>query len=152
MTWGAVVLAMLAAAPASPGPGRRSTGERPPQHRTADLSVLAVRDLSRVQGAWRSGAAPRAPEVDRSGTPACAGEVCQPRVSIPGQQAALRGSRSEAALAFFARCPFEPVSRAARFVVERNLRVDYYPASGPIPDRGWGRLVLSLRWRLGAAD
>ena len=152
MTCCAVILAMLAGAPALLGPGRRSTGERPPPHRTPDLSVLDVRDLSRMQVAWRSGAALRAPGGDRSGAPACAGEVCQPRVSIPGQQAAFRGSRSEAALAFFARCPFEPISRAARFVVDRNLRVDYYPASGPIPDRGWGRLVLSLRWRLGAPD
>ncbi len=149
MTCCAVLLAFLAGAPGLLGGGHRRAGEDPPPHRLADPGALVARQGAALQASWLPQAVSLVQGRERTAGPACAAEVCQqPQFVIPGLHA-IRGSRTEAVLAFLSRSSFEPVSRAARFVAERNLRVDFYPASGHA-ERGWGHLVVSLRWRLGA--
>ncbi len=149
MTCCAVLLAFLAGAPALLAGGHHRAGEDPPSHRLPAPGALVARRGAALQASWRPGPIPYVPERDRAAGAACTAEVCQqPRLVIPGLQPAIRGSRTEAVLAFLSRSSFEPVARAARFVADRNLRVDFYPASGHA-ERGWGHLVVSLRWRLG---
>lgn len=152
MTACAALLALLVTAPALVGPGRRDPGQCPLPQRVPDPSVPSVRRGAGVQAAWRPGATHSASEGDRPGAAACAGDVCQPRVAIPGRQPGLRASRTDAVLALLSRSPLEPVSRVARFLADGNVRVDFSPALGHAPERGWGHLVVSLRWQLGASS
>lgn len=116
--------------------------------RAPELSLFARRMPSppAAGGPWLSGArdagrGPRRP-------PICAGDVCQPRVAVPGLEPSFRGGRTDAVLAMLAGVPFPAVSKVARTI--SNVRVDYSPA-GAAGERGWGKLVVSLRWRIDAS-
>lgn len=149
----AALLALVASTPALLAAGRRDAGEHQLSRRSFDPRPRAARSVAGLQAMWRASALLSAPSRDTPRASACPGDACQaPRVQIPGQVSAIRGSRTEAILAALSRSHFEPVSRAARFVADRNLRIDFYPASGSLPERGWGHLVVSLRWRFGASD
>lgn len=119
------------------------------RHRSPELSLF-VRRAPAPEGPapWLtppggSARASRAP-------PVCVADVCQPRISIPGIEPSFRsGSRTDAALAMLAGSPLGVVSRAARAL--SNVRLDYSPTVGVAGERGWGKVVLSLRWRIDAA-
>ncbi len=148
MTCCAALLALLAAT-AAPGGGPRphDPEARARPHRLPDASLLAVRRVLGALDAWRAGAVPPAPRRARPGAPGCAGDQCQPQVHASGLQPRLGVSRTEAILASLSRSPLVPVAEAARFFVERNLRIDYFPG-GATSERAWGRVMFSLRWQL----
>jgi hypothetical protein len=93
---------------------------------------------------------PRGAERGPRLPPVCAGDVCQPRVAVPGLEPSFRsGNRTDAVLAMLAGSPFHAVSKVARAV--SNVRLDYSPANNVAGDRGWGKVVVSLRWRIDAS-
>ncbi|WP_242344490.1 hypothetical protein [Anaeromyxobacter terrae] len=88
--------------------------------------------------------------------PACVGDVCQPRVSVPGYEPRLssRGRRTELAAHLLARAHIEPLASVAHFLAVTGIRLDFTPAvldtglsRGP---EGWGHAQLMLRWRIDA--
>lgn len=90
------------------------------------------------------------------GAPACVGDVCQPRVAVPGYEPKLssRGKRTELAAHLLDRAHLEPLASISHFLVATGLRFEFTPAA---LDRstpragGWGRAQLSLRWRVDAS-
>ena len=88
--------------------------------------------------------------------PACRGEFCQPRVSIPGRDASFdtKGKRTELALAAIDRLQLGAVSTVARAVNTAGVRVDYVPpqidAWSGGRGGGFGKLAVAVRWRLDA--
>lgn len=126
-------------------PAGARIARRPP-----DLSLFVRRGPAAPTGAvpWLTtpGGAERGPRRP----PVCAGDVCQPRVAVPGLEPSFRsGSRTDAVLAMLAGSPFHAVSRVARTI--SNVRLDYSPANNAAGDRGWGKVVVSLRWRIDAS-
>jgi hypothetical protein len=92
-----------------------------------------------------------------AGMPACFGEICQPRVSVPGFEPSIsRAKRGELVLRILARSPVAPIASIAETIASSNLWLEFTP--GPLqtgPQRtgsGWGRVVVSLRWHLDAAN
>ncbi len=142
-------LVMAGSAQAGDAP-RRGSGWA--SHRSrADLSVFVPHGAG-AAAAWLAGGMPAGPARGRrAAAPACAADVCQPLVSVPGHEPKFRGGRTDVVLALLSRSPLRPVSRMARSVADSNLRVDFSPSFGQ-SDRGWGRLVVSLRWRLDATN
>lgn len=128
---------------------RREAGVR--RHRGSDLSVYVPRGAG-TPAAWLASGMPARLGRDRRGAPVCAGEVCQPRVAVPGHDPKFRGGRTDVVLALLSRSPLRPVSKVARYVADSNVRVDFSPSLGQTSERGWGRLVVSLRWRLDASN
>ena len=103
--------------------------------------------------AWLAGGMPAGELRPRRAAPVCAGEVCQPRVAVPGHDPTFRsGSRTDVVLALLSRSPLSPVSQVARYVAGSNVRVDFSSSLGQSGERGWGRLVVSMRWRLDASN
>lgn len=135
----------VTSARADGAPTPTEVGARPAR-RAPDLSLF-VRRAPGASSPWLT--PPAVPERGRRGAPVCAGDVCQPRVAIPGIEPGFRGSRTDAVLAMLAGSPFNPVSKAARTL--SNVRIDYSPATSSSGERGWGRVVLSLRWRIDAS-
>ncbi|BDG01051.1 hypothetical protein [Anaeromyxobacter oryzae] len=86
------------------------------------------------------------------GTPACLAEVCPaPSFAVPGGAApGERIRRGEVLLGLLARSRFGPLATIASRVAESNVRLDYAPARAGGEPRGWGQVVVSLRWRLDA--
>lgn len=145
---GLVMLCLFTTWPASADDAaRRGAGVRRP--RGPDLSVYVPRGAG-SPAAWLAGGMPAGGARSRRGAPACAGEVCQPRVAVPGHDPQFRGGRTDVVLALLARSPLRPMSKVARYVASSNVRVDFSPSLGQSSERGWGRLVVSLRWRLDA--
>lgn len=112
-----------------------------------DLSLF-VRRAPETAAAWVT--PPSGSARSGRGPPVCVADVCQPRISVPGIEPNYRsGSRTDAVLAMLAGSPFGAVSRVARAL--SNVRLDYSPTMGVAGERGWGKVVLSLRWRIDAA-
>lgn len=90
--------------------------------------------------------------------PPCSGDVCQPRVSVPGYEPKLelRGKRTELFLALLDRVHIEPIASLAWAVAATGVRLDYTPAAmnGPntLARGGWGRFQVWLSFRLDAAN
>ncbi len=101
---------------------------------------------------------PGAVVVSRAaGAPPCSGEVCQPRVAVPGYepQYTIRGKRTELTLMVLDRLALEPLATVARFVARAGIRLDYTPrqldlTEGPGSRSGWGKAQVLVRWRLDA--
>ncbi|HTP50992.1 MAG TPA: hypothetical protein VMK42_09855 [Anaeromyxobacteraceae bacterium] len=92
-------------------------------------------------------------DADGRGSSACYLDVCQPAVALPGQEARfdVRGRRTELALSMLASLNAEPFSGVARSIALAGVRLDYLPPqmdSGP--HTGFGKVNLSVRWRLDA--
>lgn len=80
----------------------------------------------------------------------CFADVCEGAVSVPGFEGrGYRPRRSELFLKLLARAPFPRVAAVASYLAESNVQLDYRPG-GTGRERGWGRVVVSLRWRLDA--
>jgi hypothetical protein len=103
----------------------------------------------------------RAPGADLSreqGPPSCSGEVCQPRVAVPGQDPrfSTRGRRTDLALSMLQRTRIDPVVAMARLLAVTGLRLDYSPAhldpGRGLARNGWGEVMFGVRWRLDAAN
>lgn len=143
----AVAVSWLLGAPPARADGPPvAPGVRLLRHGSPDLSLF-MRRAPGVSAAWvtppGAGRGSRAP-------PVCVADVCQPRIAVPGiEQGARSGSRTDAALAMLAGSPLGAVSRVARAL--SNVRLDYSPSLGVPGERGWGRVVLSLRWRIDAS-
>ena len=91
--------------------------------------------------------------------PPCAGDVCQPRVSVPGFEPKLemRGKRTELFLALLDHVHFEPIATLAWAIAATGVRLDYTPGAmsdGPNSSArgGWGRFQVYLSFRLDAAN
>lgn len=152
-----VLLCMLTARVALAGDApRRTAGFGFHRQRTPDLSVFVPYGAG-AAAAWLEGGMPAVYDGPRrtrraSGAPACAAEVCQPRVAVPGHEPRFRGGRTDVVLALLSSTPLRPVSALARRMADSNVRVDFSPNLGGSGDRGWGRLVVTLRWRLDATN
>jgi hypothetical protein len=97
------------------------------------------------------------PPSDAPEPPPCVGEVCQPRVAVPGHDPvySIRGKRTELAVTYLRRLDLEPVATVASWLAVTGVRLDFTPPQfepGKIPvgHAGWGRLTVWLRWRLDA--
>ncbi len=118
--------------------------------RAADLSVRAYegapaapRGPLALDGGPRSGQAP----------PPCAGDVCQPAVEVPGVELRpSRPSRNELVLGYLSRAHVEPFATVLRAIVESGLNLDYTPPMFDGGIRGWGSVMLRLKWRLDARN
>ncbi len=99
---------------------------------------------------------PPARDVARSGAPACAGDVCQPAVAVPGYEPSYgRVHRSEAVVAVLAHAHVEPLATMGWALVATGLRFDYTPVAFDGPSsggHGWGSVWLRLRVRLDARN
>jgi hypothetical protein len=87
--------------------------------------------------------------------PACIGDTCQPRVSVPGfeQRIDMRGKRTELFVAALERMDAGIVATVARSMAVAGVRLEYRPPQlqQALPGRpGAGRLELLVRWRLDA--
>lgn len=153
------LLCLFTARPAQAGDAaRRGPGAGLHRPRTPDLSVFVPHGAGAgAAAAWlaggvAAGGVPSDRGRGRRAAPACAGDVCQPRVAVPGHEPRFRGGRTDVFLALLSRSPLRPVSAIARQVADSNLRVDFSPSFGQSSERGWGRVVVSLRWRLDASN
>lgn len=144
---GLVLLCLFTAWPASAADAARRAGGA--RRHPADLSVYVPRGAG-TAAAWLAGGMRAGVERSRRGAPACAGEVCQPRVAVPGHDPKFRGGRTDVVLALLSRSPLSPMSKMARYMASSNVRVDFSPNLGQSSERGWGRLLVTLRWRLDA--
>jgi hypothetical protein len=142
-----VVAAALVAATAGASPGAPPPGRRGPVR--ADLAVRA-----RPIAADAALGAADGPRAGAPGAPPCLGEVCQPRVSVPGFDPTYeRPSRTELALSYLDRVRLEPFATIAWALLVTGLRVDWNP---PILDgasqapSGWGSVFVRVRLRVDA--
>ena len=100
----------------------------------------------------------RAAPADVGGPPAGVGDVCQPRVSVPGYEPRLsvRGKRTEFAAHLLDRANLEPLASISHFLVTTGLRLEFTLAAlhrnptMPSSGAGWGQVQLTLRWRIDA--
>lgn len=93
------------------------------------------------------------PASDPSSPPPCLGDVCQPRVSVPGYEPRYgRLHRSELFVLALQRAHVEPIATLVWALVATGLRFDYTPVVFDGPNsggHGWGSVFLRLRLRLG---
>lgn len=141
-----VLLLWLAGTTAAWADDAQRLGGRPFRARTPDLSLFTRQGTGSPAMSLPRGVALRAERARARGGPVCAGDVCQPQVDVPGLRTSFRASRTDAVLAVLSHTRLGPLSRTARFVAASNVRVDYSPGT-PDGQRGWGRVVVSLRWR-----
>ncbi len=133
----------------------------PPTTAVAELSHAAFRpapDLSihlrpeaarpAFLGADASG------QAERGAPPPCLGDVCQPRVSVPGYEPRYgRAHRSELFVLALERAHLEPFATIGWALVATGLRFDYTPVAFDGPNsggHGWGSVFLRLRVRMDA--
>jgi hypothetical protein len=130
------------------------TGALPASQAPPDLSIRPWHELG---PAWTSpgtasGAAPAS-----SGPvtpPPCAGDVCQPRVSVPGLEPRFsRPSRTELAVVYLERARLEPFATLGWLLLTTGLRFDYAPpefdGASQTPTR-WGSVFLRVKFRVDA--
>jgi len=142
-----LALALGAPAPSASGVAALSrTALRP----HADLA-LRLR-----AGPLSGGALAAAPGARRGadGPPPCLGDVCQPRVSVPGYDPGYsRPHRSELFVLALTRAHIEPIATIAWALASTGLRFDWTPVAMDGPNsggHGWGSVFLRLRLRLDA--
>jgi hypothetical protein len=101
-------------------------------------------------------ATPVGPRRDRSRPPPCLGEVCQPRVSVPGFEPGYgRAHRSELFVLALTRAHVEPLATIAWALTATGLRLDWTPVAFDGPNaggHGWGSVFLRLRLRIDAEN
>ncbi|HEY7724569.1 MAG TPA: hypothetical protein VH880_04500, partial [Anaeromyxobacteraceae bacterium] len=102
------------------------------EHRPPDLRLEAARGpaepaapparLEAASDPRREAAAPPAP---------CAGDVCQPRVSVPGYEPrfSTSGLRTRLTVSALDALRIEPVATVARWLEATGVRLDYTPAA-----------------------
>lgn len=92
--------------------------------------------------------------LDLAVSPPCLGDVCQPRVSVPGYEPRyLRPSRTEFAALALERAHLEPFATIGWALVATGIRLDYTPVALDGPNsggHGWGSAFLRLRLRMDA--
>lgn len=86
--------------------------------------------------------------------PPCLGDVCQPRVSVPGYEPRYdRPRRTEMVVLALERARLEPFATIGWALVTTGIRLDYTPAvlQGPNSGgHGWGAVSLRFRLRMDA--
>lgn len=86
--------------------------------------------------------------------PPCLGDVCQPRVSVPGHEPRYeRPHRTEAVVLALERARLEPFATIGWALVTTGIRLEFSPAAlgGQSPGgRGWGAVFLRFRVRTDA--
>jgi len=86
--------------------------------------------------------------------PPCLGDLCQPRVSVPGYEPRYeRPRRTEAVVLALERARLEPFATIGWALVTTGIRLDFTPAAlgGPgSGGRGWGSVFLRIRLRMDA--
>lgn len=119
-------------------------------HRGPDLTIHLRQDVV-VPALLGPGASARA---ERATPPACLGDVCQPRVSVPGYEPRYgRAHRSELFVLALDRAHVEPFATIGWALVATGLRFDYTPVAFDGPNsggHGWGSVFLRLRVRVDA--
>jgi hypothetical protein len=123
-----------------------SPAARPPAPGTPSLQ-LSARAAPAVRAELAGPLAGLRGSQDPGGAPICLGDVCQPRVAVPGHEATFREQRTELFLSLLSRVPVEGIASLAARIAASNLRIDYTPAN-VTPDHRGGRIIFSLRWRL----
>lgn len=118
-----------------------------------DLSRAVIASHAEDEGrSFASDAGTIRPE--RRVPPPCLGDVCQPRVSVPGYEPRyLRPSRTEFTALALERAHLEPFATIGWVLVETGIRLDYTPVVFDGPNsggHGWGAALLRLRLRLDA--
>ncbi len=101
-------------------------------------------------------AAPAEARRGRSRPPPCLGEICQPRVAVPGFEPRYgRAHRSELFVLALTRAHVEPIATIAWALAATGLRFDWTPVAFDGPNaggHGWGSVFLRLRLRLDAEN
>jgi hypothetical protein len=119
----------------------------------AGAQALQVQD---VLGDALSESALRAAGVEEPWSPpACIGDTCQPRVSVPGFEPRIdtRGKRTELFVSALERMDAGILATVARSMAVAGVRLEYKPPQlqQAVPGRpGAGRVELLVRWRLDA--
>jgi hypothetical protein len=115
----------------------------------SEAPLLAERKLADVVGGQRP-----APAKEMSSS--CVGEICAPRVTIPGREPPLiRPSRVDLAATYLARMDMNFLSKVARGLLTTGLRVEYTPpaftgaSSAPT---AWGTVFVRVRFRVDATN
>lgn len=149
-----VVLAAHAVPAEAPLPALQSLA-------TGALAVpAALRPLRLVapSGASLLGAG-AVPLASGGGAPACLGDVCQPRVSVPGYDPRydFKGRRTDLALDYVRKLGPGPIAAVAAAVARIGVRVAFdptrfEPGHAPLAHAGWGRFEVLVRWRLDALN
>jgi hypothetical protein len=139
--------AVMAAGPPSAPPGASREGLL----RAPDLGIRSWPGAPAVAAAGVA-----RPGSDGAAAPPCLGDVCQPRVSVPGFEPRFsRPSRTELALAYLDRVRLEPFATIAWALVWSGLRLDYSPpvfeGSSQAP-AGWGTVFLRVKFRVDASN
>ncbi len=92
--------------------------------------------------------------ADEALPPPCLGDVCQPRVSVPGYEPRYgRSRRTELVALALERARLEPFATIGWALVTTGIRLDYRPAAFEGPNsgaRGWGAVFLRFRLRMDA--
>jgi hypothetical protein len=142
----AACLAIALGAPTASGVAALSHAALRPH---ADLA-LRLRGFAPAEGPL----AGVAREAGTDGPPPCLGDVCQPRVSVPGFEPTYhRAHRSELFVLALTRAHVEPVATIAWALASTGLRLDWTPVAMDGPNsggHGWGSVFLRLRLRLDA--
>ena len=161
--WLAVLAALQLAPPVMgpPGAGGPPPGGYAPAGFDAPHAALEL-SFTEAELAWaapaRARSRPRTEARSAGAPPACSGDVCQPRVSVPGFEPRFdaRGKRTELVLLALDRAHVEPLATIVWALASTGLRFDYTPpqmdaglASG---HGGWGHVQLLLRWRIDAQN
>jgi hypothetical protein len=139
-----VVAAAVVASPGPPPPARHAPVR-------ADLAVHA----RQVAGGGALGTVD-GPRAGTLGAPPCLGDVCQPRVSVPGFDPSYqRPSRTDLALSYLDRVRLEPFATIAWALLATGLRLEYNP---PLFDgatqapAGWGSIFVRVKFRVDAEN
>jgi hypothetical protein len=86
----------------------------------------------------------------------CVGEVCAPRVTIPGREPPpLRPSRIDLAATYLARTDLTFLSKVARGLLTTGLRLEYTPPAFTGPSSAptaWGPVFVRVRFRVDAMN
>ncbi|GAO02926.1 hypothetical protein [Anaeromyxobacter sp. PSR-1] len=91
----------------------------------------------------------------RRQAPVCPPEVCQYQASsMPDSGPLYKASRTDLVLGILSRAPIPAISTVAGYIANANLRVDFRPGEpGGTPGaRGWGKVMVTLRWKLDAEN
>jgi len=120
--------------------------------RPIDRQVVASSAAATLAGlASVASAAPAGSSVP----PPCVGDVCQPRVAVPGfePRVSTGGKRTELAARLLDRANLEPLASVSHFLLVTGLRLEVKPSALDLSrptngSAGWGRAQLMLRWRI----
>jgi hypothetical protein len=147
----ALAAAGLAAVTAAGPPSAPAGAGREALLRAPDLDIHLRSGVPAVAVAVAGAARPG---LDGTAAPPCLGDVCQPRVSVPGFEPRFsRPSRTELALAYLDRVRLEPFATIAWALVWSGLRLDYSPPVFEGPSQapaGWGAVFLRVKFRVDA--